>query len=378
MKAKFILPACCLILLFIASCKKEDKVDPAPTPLKDDLPEFYKAAVAGEWGILLPEYKVIANSTNKISMPQDLDFNPKKTSELWIINKGTEGTGSSTVIFTNAGETDQTHKYVKDGNAYHFMSLTSALAFSENGNWGSSPNVLDANHSGGRYTGPTLWSSDLNIYGIIGNPPTQKTNGSHLDMVHQSPYGMGIASEKDNVFWVFDGYYNNIIRYDFAADHGPGNDYHDDAKLRRYSEVIVKRDAAVPSHLILDKDKKWLYIVDGGNKRILRMDITTGSVLSSLPPVNEKLAEYSKMSGVTWEVFYDQNLQKPCGIEIKDNRLFVSDYQTGEIICIDINTKKELARINTGSPGIMGIKINNGKIWYVNATSNTLMTVNPK
>ena len=375
MKSKCILPACCLILL--ASCKKEDKIDP-PVQLKDDIPEFYKASVAESWGLILPEFKLTGNSSNQISMPQDLDFNPTKTNELWIVNKGTESTGSTTVTITNPGEADQKHVYIKDGNAYHFMSLTSALAFSENGNWGSSPNVLDANHKGGRYTGPTLWSSDFNIYGVIGNPPTSKINGSHLDMVHQSPYCMGIASEKENVFWVFDGYYNNIIRYDFVKDHGPGADFHADAKLRRYNEVKVNRDPNLPSHLILDKDKKWLYIVDGGNKRILRMDITTGTVAANLPPVNEVLAEYSRMEGVTWEVFYDQNMQRPCGIEIKDNRLFVSDYQTGELICIDVNTKKELARVNTGKPGTLGLKIYNGKLWYVNALENTLMRVDPK
>ncbi len=374
MNLKSAVPIICMLLLFSQSCKKEDKVDPI-IPLKDEIPEFYKAAVADEWGIMLPDFKLIADNTSKIAIPQDLDFNPTKPSEVWILNKGTESTGSTTVTLTNPGEPNQSYIYKKDGNAWHFMSLTSAIAFSQNGNWGSSPNVLDANHGTGRYTGPSLWSSDMTIYAEYAGPGT---NGSHLDMVHQSPYSMGIASEKDNVFWVFDGYYNNIIRYDFVADHGPGNDYHSDAKLRRYTEVVVKRDAAVPSHLILDKDKKWLYIVDGGNKRILRMDITTGKVAANLPPVSEVLAEYSRMDAVTWEVFYDQNLQKPCGIDIKDNRLFVSDYATGEIICIDVNTKKELDRLNTGSPGIMGIKIFNGKLWYVNATNNTLMTVIPK
>lgn len=377
MKAKYLLYSFISLLLFATSCKKDDKEEPL-VPIKDDLPEFYLAAASVDWGTLLPEYKMIANNSSQISLPQDLDFNPSQKNQLWVVNKGTENTGSSSVTFTDPGEASQTSKYIKDGNSWHFMSLTSALAFSPNGNWATSPNVLDANHGGGRYTGPALWSSDFSIYGIIGNPPTQLKNGSHLDMVHQSPYCMGIASEKDNIFWVFDGYYNNIIRYDFAADHGPGNDYHDDAKLRRYNEVTVKRDPNVPSHLILDKDRKWLYIVDGGNKRILRMDITTGSVSSSLPPVNEKVAEYSKMSGVTWEIFYDQGLNKPCGIEINSNRLFVSDYETGEIICLDVNTKKELARINTGTKGIMGLKIYNNRLWYVNAIDNTLMQVVPR
>lgn len=357
-------------------CRKKEK--PAPIPLKNDLPEFFKEAQPSEWGKQSPEFLVIANGANKIAIPQDLDFNPTKENELWVVNKGTEATGSSTVTFINPGEANQQYFYVKDGNAWHFMSLTSALAFSNNGNWATSPNVLDANHGGGRYTGPALWSSDLNIYGKVGNPSTQAFNGSHLDMVHQSPYCMGIAAEKDNVFWVFDGYYNNIIRYDFAADHGPGKSYHDDAILNRYNEVKVKRDPAVPSHLVLDKDKKWLYIVDGGNLRILRMDITTGNYAGSLPPVGEVIASYSRMANVTWEVFFDQNLQKPCGIDIVDNRLFISDYNTGEIICIDVNTRQELARISTGTPGIMGIKVLNGRLWYVNSSQNTLNVINPR
>lgn len=274
------------------------------------------------------------------------------------------------VIINNPGETNQTNLYRKDGNAWHFMSLPSALAFSENGNWANAANVLDANHSGGTFTGPALWSSDLAIFA-----QPSGGNGSHLDMVHQSPYTMGIAAEKDNVFWVFDGYYNNIIRYDFAADHGPGNDYHEDALLKRYSEVRVKRDANVPSHLILDKDKKWLYIVDTGNKKIIRMNIQTGSILNSLPPVNEVLTEYSRMSGVTWETFSDINLQKPNGIDINDNRLFVSDYETGDIICYDITTKLEIGRIHTLVKGITGIKIYKGKIWYVNSIDHTCKMV---
>ena len=363
---------CCLIICSLSeSCRKKE--EPEPIQLKDDLPEFYNAAQSENWGLIPPEFKIIADNTSKIAIPQDLDFHPTRPNEVWIVNKGTENTGSTTVTITDVGGPNQKFIYKKDGNAWHFMSLTSALAFSENGNWASSPNVLDANHSGGRYTGPALWSSDMAVYA-----EPSGGNGSHLDMVHQSPYCMGIAGEKQNVFWVFDGYYNNIIRYDFAADHGPGNDYHDDAKLRRFSEVKVKRDPLVPSHLVLDADKKWLYIIDGGNKRILRMDITTGVVAANLPPVNEVLTEYVRMSDVTWEVFYDIGLQKPCGIDINGNRLFVSDYATGEILCIDINAKKEIARINTGAVGITGLKIKGNRLWYVNAINNTLMTVIPK
>lgn len=354
------------------SCKKEES-EPAPMPLPpftNTIPEFYKPNVESKYGLVAPDFVLVANSSSKLSIPQDLDFHPSRANEMWIVNKETENSGGTTIIIKDAGLPTQSSLFRKDGNAWHFMSLPSGLAFSTNGNWASSANVLDANHGNGKYTGPALWSSDLSIFA-----QPSGGNGSHLDMVHQSPYTMGIAAEKDNVFWVFDGYYKNIVRYDFAADHGPGNDYHGDARLRRYSEVTVMRDPTVPSHLILDKDSKWLYIVDGGNKRILRMDITTGTVAGNLPPVGEALAEYVRMTGVTWEVFTDLNLQKPSGIDIMGNRLFVSDYQTGEIICYDVKTKEELARINTGKAGITGIKIYKGNIWYVNALENTCYVV---
>ena len=373
MRMRSLLTYFLLICTLCVSCKKKKKDQPQPVQIKNDIPEFYKAAEPGSWGLVAPDFVKIADNTSKIAIPQDLDFHPTRPNEIWIVNKGTEPTGSTTVTITDAGGPNQQYIYKKDGNAWHFMSLTSGLAFSENGNWGSSPNVLDANHDGGAYTGPALWSSDMNVYA-----EPSGGNGSHLDMVHQSPFCMGIAAERENVFWVFDGYYGHVVRYDFVNDHGPGNDYHSDAKLRRFSEPKLKRDPLVPSHLILDSDKKWLYVVDGGNKRILRMDITTGNVAENLPPVNEVLAEYVRMSGATWEVVFDQNLQKPCGIDINGKRLFISDYGTGEIICIDIDTKKEMARINTGSPGITGIKIKNDKLWYVNATNHTLMLVTPR
>ena len=42
---------------------------------------------------------------------------------------------------------------------------------------------------------------------------------------------MGIAYETGNVYWIFDGNNNDIVRYDFVADHGPGNTFHDDGCL---------------------------------------------------------------------------------------------------------------------------------------------------
>lgn len=359
-----------LCLLAISSCKKEEE---PRTEKLNTLPEFYKPAEVSKYGTTHPEFALIANIFQTISTPQDLDFNPTRNMELWVINKDIEATGGSTVTIYNAGKENQTSQWRRDGNAWHFMSLPSSLAFSDNGNWASAHNVQDANHQGGTFTGPSLWSSDPAVYARPSGG-----NGSHLDMVHSSPFGMGIASENDHVFWVFDGYNGHLVRYDFVEDHGPGNDYHGDALVHRYTEVALTRDPEVPGHIVIDDNKEFLYVVDAGKSRILKVNIQTGSKKQDLDLINEPLTEHWEMEQVSWEIFAETGLSRPSGIDIVENRLFVSDYETGEIIAYDIDTHKELGRIQTGKKGICGLVVGpDGKIWFVNALQNTVHRVDP-
>ena len=321
----------------------------------------------------IPVVSTVSTGSDNLNKPTDLDFFPiLAKNELWVINQRIEADGGSTSTFYNVGEPDQTSLHRIDGNSWHFMSLPTAIAFSDNGNFGSSAGVQDANHGGGTFTGPTLWSSDPDIYA-----QPSGGNGSHLDMLHGSPYSMGIASESENAFWVFDGWNNEIVRYDFVEDHGPGADDHSDGIVRRYKDFSVERDGNIPSHLVLDKATGWLYIVDNGNDRVLRLDINSGNIGGALPEINEALAEHSSVVNTTWEVIIDSGLDRPCGIEIIENRLMVSDYATGEIVIYDIdNSFAELGRIETGEPGITGIKVGpDGNIWYTNRTNNSLNKV---
>ena len=172
-----------------------------------------------------PVFIPMHSSSDNLNKPTDLDFFPiLAKNELWVINQRTEAVGGSTTTFYDVGESNQTSLHRVDGNAWHFMSLPTAIAFSDNGNFANSAGVQDANHNNGTFTGPALWSSDPDIYA-----QPSGGNGSHLDMLHGSPFSMGIASETENAFWVFDGWNNEIVRYDFADDHGPGNDDHSSA-----------------------------------------------------------------------------------------------------------------------------------------------------
>lgn len=321
-----------------------------------------------------PVFTTIATAGDDLNKPNDLDFFPiLGKNELWVVNERTETAGGSTLTIYDAGTPDQSFLPREDGNAWHFMSLPTGIAFSDNLNFATSPGVKDANHSGGIFTGPTLWSSDPDIYA-----QPSGGNGSHLDMLHGSPYSMGIAAESDNAFWVFDGWNNTIVRYDFRNDHGPGHDDHSDAIVRRYSEIKVKRDGNIPSHMVIDKSTGWLYAVDNGNNRVIRLDIHSGNVVDTLPLINEPLAEHSQMGNVTWEVIID-SLDRPCGIEIVGNRLLVGEYNSGEIIVYNTEAGfTEEGRIATGDAGLTGIKIGpDGSIWYTNRLQNTLTRLEP-
>lgn len=358
--------------LAFTACKKDEE---APVEKKNSIPEFFSPAEEGSYGSVAPSLDVILGAGQDVNIPQDLDFHPTRNMELWVINKDNNNSGGSTVTVSNAGKGNQSEDFRRDGNAWHFMALPSAIAFSNNGNFGTTANILDANRQGGSFTGPSLWSSDMNIYA-----KPSGGNGSHLDMLHGSPYSMGIASESDNKFWVYDSYNEHLVMYDFKNDHGPGNADHNDGQIHRYPELSLTRYAdGTPCHMVMDAAKKWLYIVDGPNGRIVRVNVQSGKKKKDLNLFNEQLAEHWEMEGLEIETVAEAGFQKAAGIDIKDNRLFVSDYETGDIIAFDINTKSEIGRIATGNKGVIGVKVGpEGKLWYVNALRNEVVRVSPK
>jgi hypothetical protein len=321
----------------------------------------------------VPSFATVAGPADGVDQPQDLDFHPgaARAGELWVLNKGTEDSGGEVVIIDDATVDGSDVEVRQDANAWHFMSLPSALAFSEDTkNFATSPEVTDANHSGGTFTGPTLWSSDLDVFAMPSGG-----NGSHLDMLHQSPNSMGIAHEVDDVYWVFDGYSDELVRYDFQSDHGPGNDDHSDAKVARYPNVPIQRVSETPSHLVLDKATDWLYVADTKKGRILRLDVTSGVKDTDLQPQNESLAEYELMKDEVWEVFAE-GLDQPCGIDVAGGWLYVTDNGTGEIIAYELVTGAEIGRIQTDAKSIMGIKVGpDGLLYYVDRQADRVIRI---
>lgn len=367
-------------LLLLGACKDDDEnIEPEPgQESRTEITGFYNGDNREA-----PTFTEIAGIRDRVLDPQDLDFHPTRENELWVALKGTDRSGGSTLTISNAGLENQSGEWRRDGNAWHFMALVSSISFSKtNENFGTAANIQDANRQGGTFAGPSLWSSDMRVYaqdpGVDENG--DRLNGSHLDMLHGSPYSLGIESDEDNAFWVVDAHNGHIAWYDFAEDHGPGYHDHSDGIVYRYDEMELGRDeSGIPAHVVEDDASGILFVCDPANKRVLWMNTLSGSIRESIPLINEPLASHQRMKDVEFGVFATENIQKPCGIEVHGDVVYVSDNATGEIIAFHKETKQELARIATGAESIMGIKADkNGRLWYVDADANKVMRVDPK
>ena len=320
---------------------------------------------------------MIGDADDDVMDPNDLEFHPDsdRADELWVLNEENFNNGGSTVTFFGVGTDDVESEHIRDGNDMHFMSDPTSIAFSENGHWATGCGVQDANHQGGTFAGPSMWSSDFDIYGAVGDPPTPEVNGSHLDMLHGSPYSMGIAHEDHNAFWVYDGYHGYIVRYDFVEPHPPGGSDHSNGRIRRYKETEIERHDELPSHMELDKDSGILYVNDTGNDRVMRLDINTGELVQELAEINEPLAEHSEYGGVDWSEFGDVELSEPTGMALYDGELYISNHGTSELIVLDADSGELLDR-GAVDAGIRGLTFSHdGELYAVNYDTNEVLHV---
>jgi hypothetical protein len=290
-------------------------------------------------------YTTVGSSTHGVSQPKDLDFKPN-SNELWVVNYG-NASGGTVIVFYNAGLPNQSHQFRKDSHTSHFMRQSSALAIGDNGEWASTGEIRNSNGSPtSTFMGPSLWSGDTAIFARVFQNPWSNgfPLGSHLSMLHQSPFAMGIAHDTARVYYVFDGHNGNLARYDFLVHHSPG--------------------------------------YDNGANRLLRVNINTGSVAGNLTVPssgNEPLSGYYNFTGATQQTVATYT-SLMSGVDYYNNRLIVSNYANGDILVYNTSTPSPtlLGTIVTGQPGIMGVKIGpDGKIWFVNNTQNSVVRIDP-
>lgn len=319
------------------------------------------------------EFTVIAGSSSALRTPRDLAFHPTRTTELWIVNLG----DNSTVVIDNPNSGNQSYTRYAAVGKDHFMSRPSAIAFSyDNENFASAQEQDQPTQSGtpANFMGPSLWTSDRAVF--------DGGHYGHYDMLHNSPNGAGIAWERDNRFWLFDGYHESITMYDFNEDHGPGGSDHSDGEVARYVEGEVSYVPEVPSHLEFDQDQKILYIADTGNNRIATLDPSIGEMGARITPNYDGGAQYAWNGGVieTWVDGSDVMLEVPSGLELHDGMVFVSDNKLSRIVAID-QAKGSLVdyidlseQVPTG--GLMGMAFaSDGSLYVVDAVNSQIVRI---
>ncbi|HYQ15734.1 MAG TPA: hypothetical protein VEQ58_08255, partial [Polyangiaceae bacterium] len=198
------------------------------------------------------------------------------------------------------------------------------------------------------YAGPALWSSDPSIFGV---EPLPGQNGTHIDMLHETPRCMGIAHESGNIFWAFNGDAGSLDRVDFHMPHAVGGEDHDDGEVHRYIAGQLLRVPEVPSHVAYDAQRQLVYVADTGHARVLAVDPSTAKAGGDID-VYEVLQSSGSMNGATVrELVPPGKLQSPSGLALADGKLYVTDNATSLISIYDVAGKLERVLDTTMAPG---------------------------
>ena len=346
-------------------------------------------SVVPQFGVGFDEV-VIADSSDALNDPRDLEFHPGRANELWVANRATD----SITIVHNTGLENQYSQNRQDSNRNHFLEEVSAIAFGSyhpefDWQWGSAQetrNTFCGQGPANNFMGPTLWPSSLSHFAMENQNNGNGLLGSHIDMNHESPNGVGIAHDSGNSYWYNDGYYGELVYYDFQIDHDTGEDDHSDGIVRRYADISLTYAYGVPGHMILDKDSGILYIADTGANRILwvNTDDTTYNTQNIMGESSrlEPLHEYSDITGIEWGVLAT-GLDRPSGIALDGDQLFVSLNGNGQIIAYDLSTNgksaAEAGSIQTTASSIMGLEIGpNGHLYYVDNGQDEVVRIDPR
>lgn len=342
-----------------------------------------------------PMLTVIASTL--LMRPSDLEFNPYVNDELWLMNFD----DSSAAIIAQASTNSRSIQRRQDPEgAEHFMPKPAAFAFG-----GRETTIVDAQGKPVEgtfatcpdfdedYMGPTLWASDLRIFGLAKSdrePPFNSRDtggegpGSHIDMLHRTPVCIGIAWEgSGNIYWTYSGSKAMFVRYDFHKDHGIGNGDHSDGAEWRYPVAGIQYVPNLPSHMVFDTQKKLLYMVDSGNARVVSFDPASATQESRMPSKEnlDQLGDAVDVAGGTLQELVPKSygMVLPSGLALHDQQLYVSDSETGTIHKFSLSGEPRGQLVLRGISGVQkgslaGLTFGpDGKLYMVDMAGNRVL-----
>jgi hypothetical protein len=319
-----------------------------------------------------------------------LAFNPLAEDELWVTlrepesglpcrsddTRGCAALIGKMAIVSQASGPEPVVDLATDDNAWHFLRNPTSIAFAPSGSFGTCGEARTANFEEEEipYNGPVLWDPAL-----FGEHAKDGMNGLHLDMLHETPFCMGIAHEVDNVYWAFNGDAGALDRYNFNSPHPPGGEDHSDGELWRYAEGELLRVPRVPSHLVYEAETGFVYVADTGHGRILRLDSNTGTEDGEVEAY-DPIPVHARMTGATLEEIVPPGvLERPSGLALHQGVLFATDNATGKVFAFTTQGKL-LRTLDTGfSDGsLAGITLSpGGRAFIADLTTSEVFRIDP-
>jgi hypothetical protein len=220
------------------------------------------------------------------------------------------------------------------------------------------------------FTGITLYTANRTYY--------RGDAHSHIDMLHHSPYAMGLAAgmrpsstaSDKREFWVLNGLAGSIDRYFFNQPHELGGDDHSDGVTVRYSTGGLKRVGTIPSHLAFNTSNRTLYIADTGNGRIAKLNTKVSlNNAVQIQGYHDETPLYELVGNTLESVTSNGTLSRPSGLLYKGSRLIVAENGTGHIKVFDTyGAQKGDIDTGLGSGALTGLAEGpDGKLYFIDA-----------
>jgi hypothetical protein len=390
----------CLLAGCGSSAETPESPAPGEPPGQPSAADLDVARLLGASGSTAPSYFAVYTPEDDDSgrplYPTALDWNPTQEDELWITLREAprqelcvKGTVSGcdwligrVAIVRGATQSPAVRHHVEtaeDANAWHFMRRPTSIAFGDDETFATCAEARTSNYENevASFNGPVLWSADPALFGAT--PPATATTGStHLDMLHETPYCMGIAHERANAYWAFNGAAGALDRYDFHAPHGPGEDDHSDGQLERFVDGALSRVEDIPSHLAYDTASGFVYAADTGNGRLVVLDPAGATRGTQVSEYYDPIEIRVHMMGAKLSVLVgDDRLGMPSGLALYQGVLFVTDALSSRIVAYD-RAGHTLATLDTGLPvgALAGISIGpDGRAYFADRSSGRVLRI---
>jgi DNA-binding beta-propeller fold protein YncE len=161
---------------------------------------------------------------------------------------------------------------------------------------------------------------------------------------------------------------------------------HDDGEISRWVQGFVKMESGVPSHMKFDHSAGLLYIADTGNNRIAVLNPSSGARSSNYGPDYDGITRsgggmyYMQAQLTTFLDGQAAGLSQPSGLALHDNKVFVSDYDSGRIYAFDM----EGVMIDYLDPGrgrgsVVGMAFDSaGNLFVADLNNEQILKISPK